>query len=646
MANLFISKYIRTLLSGERQVADSFLSETGVNPVLGLNNVRNLPSMFSSPLIKVEKDQFVHGSTIESNHGRIVDSITRYYDAAQKISELQTATDFLFSTSLSNVESSLDQLRMELEAWDKQMNNRANFSNSISKSFMPDGLSSRSSGRDEIAIKGHAYRTNAPILFDENDYRFTSSFNSTINSNLFSSLYGLQVELTIEVEPNQSNSIKFSPWTVTGAPATLLSLNGFCNSGDPVVIAENLVLDKEYFLTFPKSNISRFVFKIIQQNYSLIDTDTSPVYAYNPPPTTTAVQQDKGQIHSPNIGTAWWNIKAQEDWTTYWNWLRYAYYDYIYAVPSNPLANINPTGVPDQVIPIEIQEFRYQCGVQGIQIFNNYISDDSYVEVINLKLEDCPTYITLRASDWIPENTAVEYSIRAAGSNEWTPLPNADEDEYVNEILHPDYRGICQLRFPFQTVNGNMPEVYEGSKKLEPGEYYFFNERVLQLRSTLTGQSPFLIKYEVADKENIKIPYAESLSVYKDSNGELGDTFSGTSSEDKVILSEKPFVDTERLSTDGYSPVTVLIPGRTTTDLTDWSNGKETEFNRVPDLDNIYYKVRGKSIYFDQPVDLPITVIYEYLKSMVELKIAIRTLNTPADSPVIYNVQLSYLGRM
>jgi hypothetical protein len=53
--------------------------------------------------------------------------------------------------------------------------------------------------------------------------------------------------------------------------------------------------------------------------------------------------------------------------------------------------------------------------------------------------------------------------------------------------------------------------------------------------------------------------------------------------------------------------------------------------------------VRGNQVLFDQTLSFPITIIYEFKRSNIELRIVERCFTTPPQSPKVNSVTLSYL---
>jgi len=691
MSNLFIDDYFASLYTGEQKTAQSLLDDVNLNsPDESLANVVSLPITYMRKLINVTPDSPVLSRTLEGNHQRTVSAITSFYDTAQKTIELQDASDRLYSSSLTNVERSLDQLRMEIETWENQLFNRANFSNIVRKSFLPNGITISQGGKVSLSVSSVSVRVNAPldVPFESTNtgknINISVSSISSINNPLFIEGYGLQAEITLDYEPGQANNIGLSPVSLGGAAPILHSIKVFPIAGEPIVVATGLTLNKSYQLTFPKMVVNKVVLEVLQENFNITTikipkTVTEEVTTVTPGK-STRVNNDmplwlKGVFkHLINVGSNAPKISTHPSKMTV-EQIANAFPGAV-ANPSkttagilkspahvrllNEAINVYSNGSSKRTVvspPIttvstvtktifeEESRYVYSIGFSDISLINFYNEETVVENRIRFKLNGSPTLVTLRASDWIPEYTSVEYSVRTAGSYNWIPVPNADDDEYIQEILYPDYRGFCILRFPFTTKNGLVPQVYEGTRLIEPTEYLTMSNQVFQLKGTITSQIPYYIKYEPEQKENIVVSYGDAVSAYQDANGELGETFQSANADRTITLTEYPYIDRERLESDGYNPVAILIPGRSTQNITNWSGGPEDSFARTPDKDNIMYKVRGKQIIFDQDVLLPITVVYEYLKSYIDLRIIFKTFNTPANSPVVYGVQLSALER-
>jgi hypothetical protein len=636
MSNIFIDSYIESLPYKEKIAVEKLISGSLYPKGKTLEDIINLPSISQVNLKRPVVNDVIRSSTINTNHNQVVSYLEEAYQYAQNITEAQEACLYNFNLTMSNVEKSLDQLRMELDAWADNLLNRKDFSDTINLNFMPP-LTMSGAGEELLKTTNAFVRSNTELAVKElgPQYRFAAYSPVRITTSIFDiAATGLQVELSIYVEPNQANVIRISPWIKDGAPANIGRILAFGSEGEPILVSSGLVLNKEYQLTFPKSTIQKIVFELYQKNYSI-----------NSLPISTPGMTDVEILNKlkESVGESYINSLYEDrfiDWQEVERYLskRLNLDGYTQALLAQRTGRV-------QTEENKSSYHLYQLGFNKIEIANQYSDGELKQFTFPLKFKSAPKQVTLRASDWVPNFTSVEYAIKTSSSNSYIPIPNADETSYTNELIYPGKDGVCYLRFPFTMMNSRMPILYEGTRQLNNDEYELINDRQVRLTGTISNNSVFSIQYEIAKKNNIDIPYSSAVSLYTSADGTLGDIFDGTMENDSIVLSKTPFVDSARINEEDYKPVTVNIVGRTAEDITNWFGTKENDFSRIPDKDNPQYKVRRNRIYFDQPIDQQITVIYEHIVSDLDLRVSMKSYSIPPDSPSVSSIQISYLER-
>jgi hypothetical protein len=635
MSNLFIDSYIESLPYKEKLAANNLIDSSMSHRGKTLDDLISLPPIPQVNLSKPKDEDIISTSLLQGNHKHVVRYLESSYVYAQEIGEIQKACDDSFDTTMANIESSLDQLRMELEAWPSNLSNRIDFSGTKSINFTPP-LTISGAGEETLRITNVLFRSNTQLDVRElgPQYRFAVYSPTRVSTDILGvSTTGLQIELSLYVEPQQANLIKISPWVVKGSPAYIHKVLAYGQGGEPITVATGLVLNKEHYLTFPKSSIQKIGIQLYQENYSI---STLPVST--PGLTDVEVLNKLSELLGDSYVNSLWKDRFI-DWQKVEEYIstKFRLGGYTKSLISQRTKNYTTESNKSYHL--------YQIGLNNISIVNQYSGGEIKEHIVSVPLRKAPSQVTLRASDWIPDFTAVEYAVKTRASNSYIPVPNADETGYINEILYPGKNWICSLRFPSTKDNGRMPKLFDGTRQMETSEYELINDRQVRLTGTLSNNSSFSIRYEVKDKENIQIPYSSSISIFHGIDGSLGDSFEGTSENNSVSLSAEPYIDTTRLTQLYYSPIVVNIIGRSTEDITNWHGTKENEFARVPDKDNIQFKVRGQMIFFDQPVDQPITAIYEYLTSDIDIRIVERCFSSIPASPSVSNIQISYLER-
>lgn len=260
------------------------------------------------------------------------------------------------------------------------------------------------------------------------------------------------------------------------------------------------------------------------------------------------------------------------------------------------------------------------------------------------------------------DQTSVEYSITTkenpSSESDWVPIMPYDETSIRSEVLFPNSSGECVLRFePFL----ESVVLYENSIE-RVSNSYSTNIKNLKIDNYNPLAKYFVSyrpKYAAANQEIFLNP--ESLSVpilvTPSSNGSNGEYFSSASQSNRVRLSYSPHIDQSRFigasyssyvgtvtsynssygnyDNSSYSPVKVIFAdGTPAINITNYiTNNNQIE--SFYETDAVLFLHYADSIVFNQPINKPFRVLYQYIPDSFRYRVILRSIT---DSDQNYSV--------
>lgn len=230
--------------------------------------------------------------------------------------------------------------------------------------------------------------------------------------------------------------------------------------------------------------------------------------------------------------------------------------------------------------------------------------------------------------------------------SDWIPLAFNNQSIIESELVFFDVTDFStKLRFPPKT---DSILLYKDGMIVSPTKYsYLSQDEKLILNDTLiyTPNSFFCVYYQI--DSNIYNPYEldfvkrnlynESIKQYRNNSG-LGQIFSKTNTDGSIVLDYTPYVNETYITNAtydqyfgtifttgtvaGYSPVKIkLSDGSFAVNLTNYSRQvKGPEFFGS----SIQFIQNGRNIVFNQSINSPFTVYYEYIPYSLRFRFILR----------------------
>lgn len=229
--------------------------------------------------------------------------------------------------------------------------------------------------------------------------------------------------------------------------------------------------------------------------------------------------------------------------------------------------------------------------------------------------------------------TSVEFSVsnkaNPTDEEDWVPILPIDVERVEAERMFPSHNGVAYFRFPAQSGqlfslyrNGYLTSSYDEVPGA-PGE-------VLGLKidpDVLGPDHVFTCDYYPSrDRTTVNFePYGFGdtplVSAY-DSTG-AGERFLSTGERNTVTLTYEPYVDADRAANSStYSPLTIQLDnGAVALNMTDYRTG---DVLSPPSESGYYYHHSGNTVIFNEPINEPFRVFYDYLQNNVRFRAVLR----------------------
>lgn len=269
-------------------------------------------------------------------------------------------------------------------------------------------------------------------------------------------------------------------------------------------------------------------------------------------------------------------------------------------------------------------------------------------------------YLEPQASSASKQLTSVEFSVTnvadPSDESDWIPILPAGDQSVVGERLFFSLNGVGFLRFPARAGQG--VRVYRNGDLVQdftevrgsPGETIGISVPV-----TIIGPNDiFTCDYiplgdasvvSFAPRGFLNVPLVSAFSP----DG-AGEAFRTTGERNTVTLSRQPYVDPLRVSSDTYSPVTVVLDsGLIAENVTDYSTpGSSPAASQIlmEEDQDLHYTHMGTTLQFNTSVYEPFRVFYQYLQNNVRYRVVLRCNSSDIVSPQVDDVHLKAKTRV
>lgn len=257
------------------------------------------------------------------------------------------------------------------------------------------------------------------------------------------------------------------------------------------------------------------------------------------------------------------------------------------------------------------------------------------------------------------DRTSVEFSVsikdNPANEEDWLPIIPFNDSEIRSELLFPNLRGECTLRF---VPNVETISVYESGVKREPTTINAEGKSIAILN--YDSAKTYIVSYTPSNINLVKeIPLfsrsmANPVLVTATSNGTNGERFEKSDFGNRIQLAHNPYIDYGKLvnakysSINGtittsnssfgnfdyssYSPVKVIFEdGTNALNITNYileSSQKENFYS----TELLLFIHTGQSILFNKPVAQPFRVLYHHIADIFRYRVVLRNLNNTKEN--------------
>jgi hypothetical protein len=253
------------------------------------------------------------------------------------------------------------------------------------------------------------------------------------------------------------------------------------------------------------------------------------------------------------------------------------------------------------------------------------------------------------------DKTSIEFSVSVKDSpnseTDWLPILPYGEDFVRSELLFTNSSGEATLRFE---PLAESVTIYEDGRELIPGSF-FVNIKSIKVNNYKSGAKYFAsyrVRYPDVYQEVMLNPQYLStpILVTPSTSGANGEYFDSAGQSNKVRLLHNPYIDQARfvnasyssyvgtvtssntsfasVDNSSYSPVKVVfLDGTSAINITNYivnNNVKESFY----ETDSVLFIHKSDSIIFNQQIDKPFRVLYQYNPDSFRYRLIMRSLTS------------------
>jgi hypothetical protein len=257
------------------------------------------------------------------------------------------------------------------------------------------------------------------------------------------------------------------------------------------------------------------------------------------------------------------------------------------------------------------------------------------------------------------DKTSVEFSVSTKetpiSESDWLPIVPYGENLVRSELLIPSSTGQCTLRFE------PLPEsisLFKDGVELN-STYYSLNIKNLLIKEYNPSSIYFVsysLKYPNSYQEVMlnQSSLATPILITPSFSGSNGEYFVSTQNSNKIRLSYTPYIDQSRFldafyssyigtvpssntsfgnfDSSSYSPVKVVFEdGTPTVNITNYITSN-SQIESFYETDSVLFVHYGDSIIFNQEINKPFRVIYQYVPDTFRYRVIMRSLTNTNDN--------------
>jgi len=267
--------------------------------------------------------------------------------------------------------------------------------------------------------------------------------------------------------------------------------------------------------------------------------------------------------------------------------------------------------------------------------------------------------IAYSEGDVSKDKTSIEFSISIKDSvtleEDWMPIIPFGDSSIRTEVLYANSFGLASIRF---APSEETVAIYEDSKQKSFGTYKVEGKNITIL--DYNSSKKYFVSYSPININSFKEIYlfskdmANPVLANASFNGLNGERFEKTDRDNRVVVSNYPYINQQKFvnavysSINGtittskssfgnfdyssYSPVKIIFEdGSSALNLTNYINSS----SQVPffySSDMTLFIHSADSIIFNKYIDQPFRVVYQYVPAVFRYRVIMRTLNNTSEN--------------
>ena len=262
-------------------------------------------------------------------------------------------------------------------------------------------------------------------------------------------------------------------------------------------------------------------------------------------------------------------------------------------------------------------------------------------------------------SDVSKDKTSIEFSISTKDAvsleENWSPIIPFGDSSIRTEVLYADSFGLASIRF---TPSEETVAIYENLKQKSFGTYKVEGKNITIL--DYNSNKKYFVSYSPKNISSFQEVYLFSKDMSNpvlanaSSGGLNGERFEKTDRDNRVIVSNYPYINQEKFvnavysSINGtittskssfgnfdyssYSPVKIIFEdGSSALNITNYINSS-TQVPSFYSSDSTLFIHSADSIIFNKYIDQPFRVVYQYVPAVFRYRIIMRSLNDTSEN--------------
>lgn len=658
----YLDRYINSLSSGDRQLASSFIYRDRRNLNSDISEAMQPTSYSSYRFGKIRKMSVVTSASFSSFISNTLIYLDEIYETTNNSDAILSALLTQSDIKMDRIEAALQCIENEIYDWETYLSSTSTSSEIISRSYGPLGLRPVSEVGNDLLLLNCVVQANYKVKCEGG--MVVAECKDKISTPFFCDDDGLQVRFTYNFAPGPVDKIQLEPLAIAGS-LTIIEMRAYGPNGELIsTITSNESIPRTLkAYSIPRSTLARIEIDILDSTFNIIEaapgmaeegggvirrplmpmpsrTPDEVLFKNAGADTTTTgydnidtLSVDMGRITKEAISK---DILDQDSLYTIDSVIKSTYI----GGPADRIYLPLPFPRPGQ----RTKYYYYGCGLKNlICASNNFHQNATTTERLTFA-NGIPGYLTLTTDEYLPTGSFINFYLKTDDGQKIPLLPK--NRELTSEILHFSKAGKAKLMF---SPEGLVSFYRDDAKQIGltmNGTTVLAPALGLETYKTLGGSVLWAV-YEPNHLKSNVISYPGRVSTYVSESGQTGESYDRIPESKQITLKETPYIDQARLGDSTYSPVQITVSGYMAIDYTNYDSKEESDFPVSQEWEEgtrlLHYKVRGKTVFFEESVDRPVRIFYERTANTALLVIETGQIYATAAPPVLYSYQISYI---